>query len=98
MILRLSTPMLAAVSAVVAVVCFSLNDMLIKFLSGDYALHQIVLIRSIIGMTILLVVFIPFSGTFAVFKTERLGFHILRGMSVVFANLTFFLGIAVSVP
>lgn len=93
--LRFTNPVLAALSAVVAVFCFSLNDMLIKFLSGDYALHQIVLIRSVIGIAILLAVFIPFSGTFAVLKTERLGFHILRGMCVVFANLSFFLGIAV---
>ena len=92
---QFSTPVLAALSAVVAVMCFSLNDMLIKFLSGDYALHQIVLIRSLIGMGILLAVFIPFSGTFTVLKTDRISFHILRGMCVVFANLTFFLGIAV---
>ena len=95
MITTLSKPVLAALSAVVAVMCFSLNDMLIKFLSGDYALHQIVLIRSMIGMAILLAVFIPFSGTFSVLKTERLGFHLMRGMCVVFANLTFFLGLAV---
>jgi len=86
---------LAALCAAVAVTCFSLNDMLIKFLSGDYALHQIVLIRSIIGLTILLAVFIPFSGTFSVLKTQRLGFHLLRGGCVVFANLTFFLGLSV---
>ena len=69
--------------------------MLIKFLSGDYALHQIVLIRSIIGLTILLAVFIPFSGSFAVLKTQRVGVHLMRGGCVVFANLTFFLGLSV---
>jgi len=88
-------PVLAALSAAIAVTCFSLNDMLIKFLSGDYALHQIVLIRSIIGLTILLVVFIPFSGSFAVLKTQRVGVHLMRGGCVVFANLTFFLGLSV---
>ena len=88
-------PVLAALSAAIAVTCFSLNDMLIKFLSGDYALHQIVLIRSIIGLTILLAVFIPFSGSFAVLKTQRVGVHLMRGGCVVFANLTFFLGLSV---
>jgi drug/metabolite transporter (DMT)-like permease len=88
-------PVLAALSAAIAVTCFSLNDMLIKFLSGNYALHQIVLIRSIIGLTILLAVFIPFSGSFAVLKTQRVGVHLMRGGCVVFANLTFFLGLSV---
>jgi hypothetical protein len=35
--------------------------MLIKFLSGDYALHQIVLIRSLVGMWWFFVI-LPFSG------------------------------------
>ena len=89
-----SKPILAALSAIIAVTCFSVNDMLIKFMSGEYALHQIILIRSSIGLTILLAVFIPFTGTFSVLKTHRLRFHLLRGMCVVFANLTFFLGLA----
>ncbi len=85
---------MAAVCAMLAVFFFSLNDALIKLLSGDYALHQIVLIRSLIGLLILMTIFIPFHGSFAVLKTQRLGMHILRGLAVVFANLTFFLGLA----
>ena len=91
---RIPPPALAALCALMAVMCFSLNDMLVKFLSGGYALHQIVLLRSLIGITVLLVVFIPISGSFTVLKTKRLGFHLLRGLCVVFANLTFFLGLA----
>lgn len=86
---------LAALCAVLAVFCFSINDSSIKFLSGEYALHQIVLIRSALGMIVLLAIFVPLSGTFTILKTKRLGFHLLRGLSVVFANLTFFLGISV---
>ena len=71
---------------------FSVNDASIKFLSGDYALHQIVLVRSLIGLLILLTIFIPFHGTFSVLKTRRLGMHFLRGFAVVFANPNFFLG------
>jgi drug/metabolite transporter (DMT)-like permease len=77
-----------------AVFFFSLNDAFIKFLSGDYALHQIVLVRSGIGLLVLLVIFIPLHGTFAILKTRRLGMHLLRGFTVVFANLTFFIGLA----
>ena len=81
---------LASLCAILAVTFFSINDMLIKFLSGGYALHQIVLLRSTIGMIILLAIFMPISGSFSVLKTKRLGMHLLRGSCVVFANLTFF--------
>ena len=89
-----STQGMAAFCAVLAVFFFSVNDASIKFLSGDYALHQIILFRSLIGLLVLLTIFIPFRGTFSVLKTRRLGMHILRGFAVVFANLTFFLGLA----
>ncbi|MGC6484945.1 MAG: DMT family transporter [Candidatus Puniceispirillales bacterium] len=90
----LPKPVIAALCAMAAVFCFSLNDSSIKFLSGEYALHQIVLLRSTIGMAILIAVFVPFAGTFSILKTRRLGFHLLRGLCVVFANMTFFLGIS----
>lgn len=86
--------LLGAVSAVTAVFCFSINDMAIKFMSGSYALHQIVLLRAIIGMAVLLAVLLPMSGGFAALRTRRIGLHLLRGGCVVFANMSFFLGLA----
>jgi len=91
--LRESQKIMAALCAMLAVFFFSLNDAFIKFLSGDYALHQIVLVRSGIGLLVLLVIFIPLHGTFSVLKTRRLGMHLLRGLAVVFANLAFFIGL-----
>ena len=85
---------IVALCAMAAVFCFSLNDALIKFLSGSYALHQIVLVRSVIGIVILVVIFIPLNGTFSVLKTQRIGMHLIRGLAVVFANLMFFLGLS----
>jgi drug/metabolite transporter (DMT)-like permease len=86
---------LGPLSALIAVVFFSINDATIKFLSGDYALHQIVLIRSLIGLAILLAIIVPLQGGFGVLRTNRLGMHMLRGFCVVAANTTFFLGLAV---
>ena len=74
---------MAAICAMLAVLFFSVNDASIKFLSGDYALHQIVLVRSLIGLLVLLTIFIPFHGAFSVLKTRRLGMHFLRGLAVV---------------
>ena len=73
---------------------FSVNDGAIKFLSGGYALHEVVLIRSVIGLVILLVLIAPLTDGFAIFRTKRLGMHLIRGFCVVMANMTFFLGLA----
>lgn len=86
--------LLGALCALGAVFCFSVNDMAIKFLSDGYALHEVVLFRSLIGMAVLLIVLLPVSGGFAALRTRRLGLHLARGACVVFANMTFFLGLA----
>lgn len=86
--------LIGVLCAVGASIFFSFNDMAIKFLSGGYALHQVVLIRSIIGMVFLFLILVPFEGGFRNLKTKRLGIHIFRGLCVVFANMTFFLGLA----
>ena len=83
-----------ALCAMVAVTCFSVNDVGIKFLSGDYALHLVVLIRSVIGMIVFLAVIMPLSGGWRVMRTRRLGVHLVRGICVVLANMCFFLGLA----
>ncbi|MGR3492839.1 MAG: DMT family transporter [Shimia sp.] len=83
-----------AASALGAVVFFSTIDTGIKFLSDSYALHQVVLIRSLIGLVFIMAVIAPFTGGLSILRTQRLGLHILRGLMVVTANLTFFLGLA----
>jgi drug/metabolite transporter (DMT)-like permease len=86
--------MIGICSAVGASIFFSFNDMAIKFLSGDYALHQIVLIRSTLGMLFLMMFILPFEGGLNALKTKRLPVHVFRGLCVVVANMTFFLGLA----
>ena len=91
---RLSSGQLGALCAFSAVLFFSANDTTIKFLSGGYALHQIVLIRSIIGLLLTLLFIAPFTGGRSVFKTNRLAQHMLRGGFTVMANMMLFLGLA----
>ena len=88
------TNLMGALCAVAAVLCFSLNDVGIKFLSDGYALHQVILIRAIIGTLIFLVVIMPLSGGWTVFRTRRPGIHLVRGLCVVTANMCLFLGLA----
>lgn len=86
---------LGALSALAATAFFSLNDTAIKFLSTGYALHQVVLIRAIIAAALLLAIIVPLEGGFGVLKTRRIGMHLIRGFCVVFANMTFFIGLSV---
>jgi drug/metabolite transporter (DMT)-like permease len=83
-----------ALFALMAVICFSLNDVGIKFLSDTYALHQVIFIRSTIGTVLFLAVVMPLSGGFKIMRTRRLKMHLLRGICVVFANMCLFLGLA----
>jgi drug/metabolite transporter (DMT)-like permease len=87
-----ATGLLCAMGAWVA---FSLNDVGIKFLSGDYALHQIVLVRSVVGLLITLCLIMPLEGGWSLIKTNHLGTHLFRGLLIVLANMTFFVGLAV---
>lgn len=88
------TILLSVASAMGASVFFSVNDAAIKFLSGGYALHEIVLFRSLVGVVLLSVLIIPFNGGLTVLRTRVLGQHIARSMCVVVSNLCFFLGLA----
>ena len=89
-----NTAFFGSISAIVAVFCFSINDVAIKFLSGDYALHLVILVRSIVGLIVLFLIIVPFSGGLQSLYTNRIGLHFVRGFCVVFANITFFLGLA----
>ena len=93
----LSSPRAAQVGVVCAIgaaVAFSLNDMVIKFLSDGYPLHQIVLIRSLIGLALIVGLIAPFEGGWSALKTRRPFAHMARGGFVVLANTTFFLALA----
>ena len=85
---------ISALFAIFAALCFSSNDVGIKFLSGAYALHQVVLLRTFFGVAFILVLILPFNGGWRVVKTKRLKMHICRGLCVVFANMCFFLALA----
>ena len=71
----------------------SINDMLIKQLSGGYPLHEIVFARSLIGLMFSLVL-VQIEGGWRLLKTRQPGLHFIRGILVVLANMTFFVALA----
>ena len=74
---------------------FSLNDALIKFVSGSYPLHEVMLIRALVSISVTLAVFVPMEGGLKALRTRRPFLHLFRGLCIVVANMSFFSAIAV---
>lgn len=77
----------------VGVFAISVNDLLIKALSGGYPLHQIVFTRTAIGIWLSFLM-LHLEGGLTLLRTSRPGLHILRGLTLVAANMTFFASLA----
>ena len=71
----------------------SLNDLCIKHLSGSYALHQVILVRGIVGVAFILA-FATLSGQGQVWRTKRPWMHLLRASIVMVSNVTYFVGLS----
>jgi S-adenosylmethionine uptake transporter len=87
-------PALGIFFIVLGMSCISVNDMLIKLLSGDYPLHQMIFVRSAIGICFSLVI-VQFEGGFGILRTDQPFLHLLRALLVVVANMAYFAGLAV---
>ena len=73
---------------------FSLNDITIKSFTGSLPLHEVILFRALMALAFTLALFAPGKGIADVFRTQRLGAHVVRGVCVVISNLTYFLALA----
>ena len=86
--------LLAAACAMGGAMSFSFNDMLVKFLSGGYALHQIVLMRGVVALTVVLTVVFALGPGWAALRTKRPGIHALRVFFLLMLNTTLFAALA----
>ncbi len=87
-----NAPLVAAAWAMLAVICFSGNDMLVKLMASDLPLYEVMFVRTVVGLIFIVAVLAPI--TRETLRTQRLRGHILRGLCVLFANFLFFLGLA----
>lgn len=76
----------------VGMLLISVNDMLIKSLSGGYPLHQLVLLRSAVALVFTLAL-LRFEGGWALLRTDRPWLHLLRALLIVFANTAIYAAI-----
>jgi len=90
---KLTSPILGVLCVVTAMMVFIGNDSSIKYLSADYPIHELVLVRTLVAMMITMVI-VQFDGGWSGLKTRRPWLHATRGMLIVIANLTYFLGLA----
>ena len=75
------------------ILCISVNDFIIKQLSGGYPLHQTVFLRSGIGILFSLVL-VQVEGGWSILRTRHPWWHLLRGILIVVANMTYFAALA----
>jgi S-adenosylmethionine uptake transporter len=91
--IRSSAAVQGVLCIVLGMVVLSLQDSLIKWMSGDYPLHQIVFSRS--AVAILVTAYIArLEGGLGLLRTRRLALHLARGLLLVAANICYFLALA----
>lgn len=71
----------------------SAQDAVIKWLSGDYPLHQVILGRSAIALALTLIV-VRLEGGWGLLRSRRPGLHLARALLLVVANVSYFLALA----
>ncbi len=91
--IRSSAKVQAVLCLIFGLVALSFQDSLVKWMSGDYPLHQIVLTRS--GIAILLTVyFAHLEGGIGHLRTRRLWLQLTRGLLMVISATCYFLALA----
>ena len=78
----------------IAQLLFSIQDMVIKYLSSNYALHQIIFIEAIAAFLITFLILVPLEGGFNNLRTNRIKIHLLRGLGIVIVDIFFFTAIS----
>lgn len=71
----------------------SVNDMIVKSLSGGYPLHQLILMRSVVAIAFT-VLLLKYEGGFALLRTGRWFLHTVRALCVLIANSALYAAIA----
>ncbi len=75
------------------VIALTLQDALIKWLSGTFALHEVTFVRSLIAVPVALVI-VQLEGGFRLLLTRRPGLHCARAALFVVVNMCFFMAVA----
>ena len=86
----LSPKMMGIVSMVGGIVMVSLQDAMVKLFAGSYALHEVMLVRATVALSLTLVI-LQMSGGLQQLYSSSFSLLVLRGLMLVVANTCFFL-------
>jgi drug/metabolite transporter (DMT)-like permease len=90
-----SAQFIGVTCAVCGAFALYVSDMSVKFLSGGYHLHEVIQIRSLIGIAFVVGVILVTRSGFRQLRTQRAGAHLVRVGFILMSNLTYYLGLAV---
>ena len=88
----LSPKMMGIVSMVGGIVLVSLQDAMVKLFADSYALHEVMLVRAAVALSLTLVM-LQISGGLKQLYSSSFSLLVLRGLMLVVANTCFFLAL-----
>jgi drug/metabolite transporter (DMT)-like permease len=88
-----NSPLKAISFLIAGVFVFSLQDAIIKWISGNYPVHEIVFIRSVFAVIPILLI-AQLEGGFQLLRTRHYGLHIIRAFLMFVAYMSFYLSLA----
>ncbi|KAF0115479.1 MAG: Membrane protein [Rhodobacteraceae bacterium] len=89
------SPLLGVACVLGGAFALSVSDMSVKFLSGGYPLHEVILIRSLIGICFVVGVILFTRTGLRQLRTRRPVAHLIRVGFILMSNVTYYLGLAV---
>ena len=92
--MTLDSKVLGVVCVIGAVTAFVIQDVAMKWLSGDYALHELVFVRSVIAMSVTMWI-VHLEGGLRMLRSARIGLLLFRGSLTIIANSCYFFALAV---
>jgi drug/metabolite transporter (DMT)-like permease len=90
---RPDAPIKGIIFVIVGVSVFSLHDVAIKWMSPDYAVHEIIFVRSLVAIVPILFI-IRFEGGLFSLRTRRPLMHLLRSCAMLMAFTCYNLALA----
>lgn len=92
-VLRNNTQALGVTCIVGSMLAISIQDTIVKSVSGLYPLHELMIGRSLVAFALTLVL-LRLEGGFALLKTPYWHLHLFRGLLIFVANMCYFLALA----
>lgn len=78
---------------IAGIAVFSIQDLIIKLLSGDYPVHQMLTIRGLVALPVLFALVLYEAGPHGL-RSRHPGALVVRGVIMFFAYLCYYLGLA----